>query len=64
MYKDSLGNTYRSLPRPKPTPGAKPSKGGKGKIGRSKRAGSWIGKVKSREANHRDHNHKFQSYGC
>jgi hypothetical protein len=72
MYKDSLGNTYSSLPKPKPTKGAKSSKGGKAKVyrngnkrmGKAPRKGAWIQKVKQREAKHRNDGQTFQSYSC
>lgn len=73
MYKDCLGNTYSRLPRPKPTKGAKPSKGGRNKIGRNRtnnngpvrmRSETWQSKVKSREASHRANGQKFVSYPC
>ena len=37
MFFDSLGNRYDRLPPRKANPGAKPTKKGEGKFGRSKR---------------------------
>lgn len=64
MYRDCLGNVYKSLPSRPPQHKAKPSKGGDRKIGRSKRKGEWRSKVKSREATHRAKGHKFTVYPC
>jgi hypothetical protein len=64
MFKDSLGNSYAKLPTKPPKHTAKSSKGGKGKIGRSKRNADWITKVKTRERAHRERGQKFDSYPC
>lgn len=40
MYRDSVGNIYKSLPSRKPTPGAKPSRGGSRKFNRNRKDGN------------------------
>lgn len=64
MFRDSLGNTYGSLPSRKPNPSAKPSKGGDRKYGRNRKPSEWRQKVKSREAMHRGWGHRFPTYPC
>lgn len=67
MFTDSLGNRYGSLPTRKPTPGAKPSKGGVRKYGRNRvpRSGlTWQQKVHGREARHAALGHRFTRYPC
>lgn len=64
MYRDSLGNTYPSLPTRKPNPGAKPSKGGARKYDRNRKPSEWRHKVKQREAAHRARGQRFSIYPC
>lgn len=65
MFRDSLGNVYKSLPHKPPQHHAKPTKKER-KFGRSERKGKglWRQKVKQREAAARAQGRKFPTYPC